>query len=210
MNEKPRYSTKHPYAAIEHRVIDSPAYADLSFSARALLLILARQLTKDNNGRLQAAFTYVKGYGITSKRTLSRSLMELISHGMIYRTRTGGYQQGASQYAVTWLPIKHGEGLFLAGFRSCAWREWSPDKKTPPAKIPPARFISGTRTLPAGAINEPGYPRKNEHTELMPCSGAAADRSGGMRAIAAYLCKHDGGKVIELRPRLSIPEGQAA
>ena len=41
-------ATKHPYAAIEHRVIDSPAYADLAFSARSLLVIFTRQLTKDN------------------------------------------------------------------------------------------------------------------------------------------------------------------
>ena len=40
-------STTHPYAAIEHRVIDSPAFADLTPSSVKLLLLLARQLTKD-------------------------------------------------------------------------------------------------------------------------------------------------------------------
>ena len=49
-----KVSTKHPYAAIEHRVIDSPAYADLTFSARSLLVLIARQLSRDNNGRLHA------------------------------------------------------------------------------------------------------------------------------------------------------------
>jgi hypothetical protein len=38
-------STKHPYAAIEHRVIDSPAYADLSYAARSLLVSITRQLS---------------------------------------------------------------------------------------------------------------------------------------------------------------------
>lgn len=42
--------TLHPYAAVEHRVLDSLAYADLSFSAQALLLLFARQLTKDTTG----------------------------------------------------------------------------------------------------------------------------------------------------------------
>ena len=56
-------ATKHPYAAIEHRVIDSPAYADLSFSARALLIQFARQLTApNNNGRLLAAHSYLERY----------------------------------------------------------------------------------------------------------------------------------------------------
>jgi len=44
---KPKLSTKHLYAAIEHRVIDHPAYADLTFAARSVLLLIARQLTKD-------------------------------------------------------------------------------------------------------------------------------------------------------------------
>ena len=48
-------STRHPYAAIDHRVIDSPAFADLTFSAQALLVLLARQLTRTNNGHLQAS-----------------------------------------------------------------------------------------------------------------------------------------------------------
>ena len=115
-------STRHPYAAIEHRVIDDPAYADLTFSARSLLVLMARQLTKDNNGRLQATFSFMRRYGF-SENTLSRSIRELISHGMIYRTRSGGYQQGAAQYAVTWLSIcKDRNGLFIDGFKPCAWR----------------------------------------------------------------------------------------
>jgi hypothetical protein len=81
---------KHPYAAIEHRVIDSDAYADLTFSARALLMQLARQLTKDNNGHLQATHSYMKRYGF-SENTLTRAIAELIAHGFIYRTRSGGY-----------------------------------------------------------------------------------------------------------------------
>ena len=33
-------TTKHPYAAIEHRVIDSPAFADLKPTAQVLLLLV--------------------------------------------------------------------------------------------------------------------------------------------------------------------------
>ena len=56
-------TTKHPYAAIEHRVIDSPAFADLKPTAQVLLLLVARQLTKDNNGHLQASFKWCKRGG---------------------------------------------------------------------------------------------------------------------------------------------------
>lgn len=133
-------TTAHRYAAIEHRVIDSPAFADLTFSAQSLLILMARQLSKDNNGHLQATYSYMQGFGF-SDRTLTRATKELIAHGFLYRTRMGGYQQGASQYAVTWLPIKKREGLTLDWFITCAWRNWKPDEK----KLPPANLRACNR-----------------------------------------------------------------
>lgn len=130
--KKPKYSTKHPYAAIEHRVLDSVAYADLTFASRSVLLLLTRQLTKDNNGLLQATYKWMSRYGIGSEHTLSKAIKQLVSHGFIYRTRCGGYQNGASLYAVTWLPITRKQGLYLDGFLSCAWRKWEPEKIYPP------------------------------------------------------------------------------
>lgn len=127
-------STKHPYAAIEHRVIDAPAFADLKLSAQLLLLLLARQLTKDNNGHLQASFAWCKKYGIGSEHTLRNAIAELISHGFIYRTCSHGANRAWARYAVTWLPIKQRDGLFLSGFVSCAWRNWKSTEKKHPAK----------------------------------------------------------------------------
>lgn len=77
-------TTSHPYAAIEHRVIDSPAFADLKPSAQVLLMLLARQLTKDNNGHLQASFKWCSRFGIGSEHTLRSAIADLISHGFIY------------------------------------------------------------------------------------------------------------------------------
>lgn len=130
-------STKHPYAAIEHRVLDSPAYAALTFSARSLLTMLARQLTKSNNGRLQATYKYLQPYGFDSDNTISRGIKDLIAAGLIYRTRCGGFHQGPSLYAVTWLSIgSQREGLFLHGCKVCAWRDWQPpEKKNTPPKL---------------------------------------------------------------------------
>ena len=163
-------STLHPYAATEHRVIDSPAYASLTFSARSLLVLITRQLSKDNNGHLQATFKYLSPYGF-SENTISRGIAELISTGIIYRTRSGGYQQGPAKYAVTWLPIsKTTDGLFLAGFKSCAWRDWTADrKKTPPSKVRTANRKNGERTSLTTAKYEVSPPPKSEDIELMPC-----------------------------------------
>jgi hypothetical protein len=169
---KPKTPTKHPYAATEHRVIDSPAYADLSFSARSLLVLITRQLTKDNNGNLQATFSYMSRFGFDSEHTLSRGIKELIAHGMIYRSRSGGYQQGAAKYAVTWLTILNRTGLFMDGFKPCAWRDWQPaEKKSPPSKMQDTDCKNGIRTPPATAKNAASHPPKRADIELMPCRG---------------------------------------
>lgn len=161
-------TTKHPYAAIEHRVIDSPAYADLTFSARSLLQLFARQLSKDNNGHLQATHSYLERFGF-SDRTLTRGVKELIAHGFIYRTRCGGYQQGASQYAVTWLKVTRRDGLFLDGFILCGWRHWEPaENKSPPANLRYSNRKNGDRQLLAQAKFTVSHPRKFTDIELMP------------------------------------------
>lgn len=160
-----------PYAAIEHRVIDSPAYAALTFSARSLLVLLARQLTKTNNGHLQATFTYMERFGF-SVNTLSRATHELISHGFIYKTKSGGFHQGAAKFAVTWLTITNKTGIFLQGFKPCAWRDWQPEiKKSRPPKVRACSLKNGELTHPAHPKSEAGPPPKSEHIELIPIGG---------------------------------------
>ena len=172
-------STKHPYAAIEHRVMDSPAYADLKHSSRSLLLLIARQLSKDNNGHLQASFTWCKRFGFGSEHTLRDAIAELIAHGFIYRTRSHGANKAWAKYAVTWLSLSTDrKGLFVSGFKPCAWRDWqSVDRKISRQKVQDqsGRKCSFTPDNPAesagrwGAINA-GY-------ELMPCSSAVSAQS---------------------------------
>ncbi len=180
-------STKHPYAALEHRVIDSPAYASLTFSARSLLTILTRQLTKTNNGHLQATFSYLQRFGFDSDKTITRGVRDLIAAGMIYRTWAGGFHQGPSLYAVTWLPITqrdkpHLDGfkitrrdkLYLDGFKSCAWRDWQPpeNKNTPPkVRTASRKNVPLTIVVADKSTAEPGD--KSTDNELMPCRGAA-------------------------------------
>lgn len=195
MRETTKTSTKHPYAAIEHRVIDSPAYAALTFSARSMLVLLTRQLTKDNNGSLQATYKYLKKFGFSSERTISRNIRELIAAGFIYRTRCGGYQQGASQYAVTWLPIKNRQGLYLNSFKACAWRDWQPDEnKIPPAKMQPSTGKNGMLTPATHAKKAVDTPRKSADNELMPCRG---DLSAFIVSLKNYQLVQVGGGRME-------------
>ena len=184
-------STKHPYAAIEHRVIDSLAYAHLSFSARGLLVIITRQLTKDNNGRLMAAYSYLRKYGFKSEHTISRAIKELIAHGLIYRTRSGGYQQGAAQYSVTWLSVTRKEGLFMDGFVHCAWRDWAPEvKKLPPAKMQDTYGKKGIRTTPPTAKSAARHPPKSADTEYVPIEGSLSTQSAHRESARATASIH--------------------
>lgn len=163
-------STKHPYAAIEHRVIDSPAYADLSFSARALLLQFARQLTMpNNNGRLLAAHSYLGRYKF-AENTLTRGVSELIGHGFLFRTRTGGFHQGAALFAVTWLTLADDrDGLSCNGFQPFAWRNWEPvQKKTRPPNLRTHSRKFGGLTRATTSNLAAVSPPKFADTELMP------------------------------------------
>lgn len=147
-----RPSTTHPYAAIEHRVIDSPAFADLKPTAQALIIFIARQLNKDNNGHLQATFSWCRRFGIGSEHTLKDSVAQLISHGFLYRTRSHGAGGAWAKYALTCLPITNREGLFLAGFVPMAYRNWTPtENKTTPQKVQDtsSRKCSFTPKVPA-------------------------------------------------------------
>jgi hypothetical protein len=171
------------YAAVEHRVLDSPAYADLSFSARALLVLIARQLTKDNNGHLQASYTWCKKYGFGSEHTLRAAIAELIAHGFIYRTRSHGANKAWAKYAVTWLPIKTRDGLFLDGFKACAWRDWEPrQKKSSRQKVleQSGRKCSFTPENPAESAGSWGA--KTADYELMPCSSDLSAQSAQRKA----------------------------
>lgn len=131
----PKKKTEHPFIGIEHRIVDSPAFADLKHSSVRVLLAVARQLKKDNNGHLQATWAWCKRYGIGSDNTLHDAIADLIAHGFLYRTKSHGANGVWATYAVTWLPITDQEGLFSAGFKMYAWRDWTPaEKKTLPQK----------------------------------------------------------------------------
>lgn len=184
-------STKHPYCAIEHRVVDSLAYADLSFSARALLVIITRQLSKNNNGRLMATYSYLHKFGFDSEHTISRAIKVLISHGMIYRTRSGGYQQGAAQYAVTWLSVTSKEELFLAGFVPCAWRDWKPEEKNlPPQKVQLTHGKKGIRTTLPTAHYAARHPPKSADTEYVPIEGCLSTHPAHRESARATASIH--------------------
>ena len=134
---------KDLFAAIDHLVIDSPAFADLKGESVRLLLIIARQFDGRNNGHLQATLSFTKERGISSKQTLQRAVADLISHGFIYRTRSHGFEAGKnthSRYAITWRKLSDNtKELFPHGFKMRAWQSWPFDKNSEVPKVNPMK-----------------------------------------------------------------------
>ena len=62
------------FVALRWSVLDSPAYAGLSHPARALLLEVARQFVRDNNGRLLASAGHLEPRGWKSRDVITRAM----------------------------------------------------------------------------------------------------------------------------------------
>lgn len=162
-----------PFAPVDHLVIDSPAFADLTGEAVRVLLIIARQYDGRNNGQLQATFSYCKDRGIGSKHTLKKAIAELINHGFIYRTRSHGFEAGKntwSRYAITWRPLcdrDKRKGLFVDGFLTNAWQKWPFDENSEGQKLHHPRGKKCTFIPPNGALSAPSRGAKTAPYELL-------------------------------------------
>ena len=115
-----------PFIQIPSEVLNSPAYIDLSYAARAVLIESLHFYRGNNNGSIWMSSETIAKRGF-SKNTMTRAIKELIAHGLIYQTRRGGNLSGVCNlYAITWRPINKAEGQFLNQFVSNAYRNWRP------------------------------------------------------------------------------------
>jgi hypothetical protein len=96
--------------ALPWSVLDCAAYVALSHPAKALLLEFARQLVRDNNGRLIASFAHLAPRGWNSKDVITRAKRELLASGFIFETAVGRRPNRAAWYAVTWRTLDRHPG----------------------------------------------------------------------------------------------------
>lgn len=139
------------FCAIPWAVLDSAAYQGLGHPARSLLMELARQYVRDNNGRLLASRAYLAKRGWKSADVIQRAKDELIAAGFVHETVKGQRPNKASWYAVTWHSIDRLPGYdpgALAAFERGAYRKNAslcPSHGTDSARIVPSH---GTETPP--------------------------------------------------------------
>lgn len=138
------------FVALPWSVLDSSAYLSLSHPAKALMLEVARQYVRDNNGRLLVSMNRLRPRGWNSADVLTRAKRELIDAGLIFETCKGQRPNKASWYAVTWFSLDQHEGFDPGA--SKAFERGAYLKNTP--LIPP-RGIEKSATAPGGGTETP-------------------------------------------------------
>lgn len=157
------------FVALPWVVLDSPAYARLSYPARALLMEIARQFVRDNNGRLLASRAYLKNRGWNSASVIDRAKRELIDARLIFETVKGHRPNKASWYAMTWRALdrhpNYDAGM-VAAFERGAYRSLAL------APVKPSREEMFERWRTAPKKNEAlSPPRGTEQAAIGPSAG---------------------------------------
>jgi len=143
------------FVALPWSVLDCPAYARLSHPARALLLELARQYVRDNNGRLLASRAHLAGRGWKSADVIQRAKDELLAAGFIHQTVQGHRPNKASWYAVTWQTLDRHPGYDVGAvetFERSAYRKSAPLKN---ASLSPSHGTERALIVPSPGTEKP-------------------------------------------------------
>ena len=148
------------FVALPWTVLDSPAYLRLSMHARALLLEVARQFTRDNNGWLLLSRAHMAGRGWNSTDMLTKAKRELLAAGFIFETVKGQRPNKAARYAVTWRAIDRHPGYDVGSmecFQRGAYRLKDPEQNASP--VPPHGTEKNASLVPShGHIDRPIVP----------------------------------------------------
>ena len=185
------------FVALPWAVLDSPAYLSLSMHARALLLEVARQFTRDNNGWLLLSRAHMAGRGWNSSDMLTKAKRELLDAGFIFETVKGQRPNKAARYAVTWRALDRHPG-YEAGtaeaFQRGAYRLKDPVQNASP--VPPHGAIRGV----FGALSVPPH----GHLSREPSTASAAkDVQGieGVQEVRANSGRSDSSQKHDAAPR---------
>lgn len=173
---KPIESVKGSYTPLPHAVLDSIAFMESSSSAKALLIEVLRQHNGSNNGHFQLFTGWLYTRGWKSAGTIQKAKKELIDRGLLVKTRAGGLNTGADQFAVTWLDISNFAGLDIEQ-RNYHRGAWTFMDKLPMGKKRGVcsdfenRSVPESGTAPASTVPENGTEKGVFGAERVPKSG---------------------------------------
>lgn len=157
------------FIALPWTVLDCPAYARLSHPAKALLVEVARQFVRDNNGRMLLSRVYMARRGWKSADTLTNAKRELLDGGFIFQTVMGHRPNKASWYAVTWRALDKLPGYDVGAvecFKRGAYQQNQLLKNA--SLVPPAGTERPLIVPPAGTERLPTVPPAGPIKAVLP------------------------------------------
>jgi hypothetical protein len=188
------------FSAIPWSVLDCPGFRLLSMHARALLLEVARQFVRDNNGRLLLSRAYMATRGWKSADMLTKAKAELLAGGFIFQTVMGHRPNKASWFAVTWRRLDRlpgfDEGAYEL-FQRGAYKKGEPQKN---AVLRPPRGTRAEAIVPPHGTTTP-RPVPRHGTVRLPACPAPVPHHGhhlDMPSTHVDSTHRDGWRHIEL------------
>ena len=140
------------FVAVPWSVLDCPAYARLSHPARSLLMEIARQWVRDNNGRLLASKAYLSRRGWKSADVITRAKLELLESGFIHETVKGHRPNKASWYAVTWRALDRLPGYDVGAAETFLRGAYKQNMLLKNASLRPSRGLEGLSVAPSNGL----------------------------------------------------------
>lgn len=176
------------FSALPHAILRSDAYIGCTPLARALLIELVNQHDGKNNGHLHMAATYLAKRGFRSKAMIAKGRDELAQRNLIVLTRQGGLPtrkagamtfEGASLYALTWLPISNFTGLEVSS-RSYHPGAWNMPVQLPEPKQPQRLADAQKKKMQPTPWDRTGPQHGQEKAPSVPLGGSAKPFFGGL------------------------------
>jgi len=127
MGVSKRIKKRGRFTGIPKIVHDSPEWATLTPTEKALLIDICSQYHGYNNGDLNAALTDLKKKGWKNQGTISKTIKQLMAKRFLIQTRRP-LQRRCALYAITWERINECKGKHILGdsleFLNC-WKHIS-------------------------------------------------------------------------------------
>lgn len=146
------------WVGIPLKVIESPAYRDLSFWGRAVLIELVACFNGYNNGKIVCTFDQLADrLGNTNRRAMSKAFAELMDHGLIDVTTEADWKgRKGREYRLTFVNTTPGDKFKAA---TNDYKDWVKPKPKAGKTSSPKKAILGNHAslneLTAGDASSP-------------------------------------------------------
>jgi len=148
---------KDRFAFIPTRILKTPEFKSLRYSAKHVLLCIAGQFIGLNNGRLTMTEEDGQLYGVR-KQTRSHALRDLERLGFIVKTKQGGMRpMGPTHWALPWNNLHYRNGRQLdSPIKAERWANaaWANENRSTGAESAPRTGSNGAPRKPANGCGK--------------------------------------------------------